>query len=770
MKFKTKAQNLKILKNNNFKIPPFVFFKLKDFNKNNKKYINIIQKKLGDKVAVRSSNYYEDQSKKTFAGKFESLLNIESKKKNDLINAIDKVAYSYKNFKHSKNEILIQDMVKNVKYSGVIFTSDPETGAPYFKINYTKSNDTSLVTSGNSLTETLIFYQHSQIYPKETFLKKLIFITKKILKFTKKNNLDIEFAITKNNIINILQIRELRTNSDKSKISEYPKDNLKKLKKKIKKLQSSHAHLLGKTTYFGVMPDWNPAEIIGIRPKPLDLSLYKELITDHVWAKNRKFFGYKDVTSSHLMTTFFGVPFVDLRVDFNSWLPEKLDLKTSKKLINFYLKKFKKNLFLHDKIEFDLIHSSLNFSTDQILTKQLKNDFKKKEIDSIKKNLLEISKLTFKNFLELKKDLRELDIRFQKINNSDMYMIDKIYWLIEDCKRFGTYPFAGFARCGFVAISFLKSMTENNIINLNERDLFLKSITNITSDLQKDLYSLPKKKFIDKYGHIRPNTYDINSLNYKDGFNFYFKKFKKENNSSPKFVFNKKIKGKLKIAIKKNNLDISPNQLIKFISESIKLRENSKFLFSRNINSILELIKKFGKRLSISSEDMAYLEISDLINLYYTIDGNNLKELLNTKIKSNKKNYKDNNMVTLPEIITSFKDIYFFQSLPTKINYIGNNIVKAKISLVKNKHLKNLKLSNKIVLIDKADPGYDFLFSHNILGLITKYGGANSHMAIRCAELGIQAAIGIGEKKFNELVSSNIVEIDGQKQTLKKIL
>ena len=41
------------------------------------------------------------------------------------------------------------------------------------------------------------------------------------------------------------------------------------------------------------------------------------------------------------MTTFFGVPFVDLRVDFNSWLPEKLDPKTSDKLINFYLKKFK---------------------------------------------------------------------------------------------------------------------------------------------------------------------------------------------------------------------------------------------------------------------------------------------------------------------------------------------------------------------------------------------------------------------------------------------
>ena len=37
-------------------------------------------------------------------------------------------------------------------------------------------------------------------------------------------------------------------------------------------------------------------------------------------------------------------------------------------------------------------------------------------------------------------------------------------------------------------------------------------------------------------------------------------------------------------------------------------------------------------------------------------------------------------------------------------------------------------------------------FFHKIKGLITKYGGANSHMAIRAAEIGLPSVIGVGEK------------------------
>ena len=72
----------------------------------------------------------------------------------------------------------------------------------------------------------------------------------------------------------------------------------------------------------------------------------------------------------------------------------------------------------------------------------------------------------------------------------------------------------------------------------------------------------------------------------------------------------------------------------------------------------------------------------------------------------------------------------------------------------------NISLDKKIILIENADPGFDWIFNKKILALITKYGGANSHMAIRCSELNIPAAIGCGEKKFNELINGNNIELD----------
>ena len=74
--------------------------------------------------------------------------------------------------------------------------------------------------------------------------------------------------------------------------------------------------------------------------------------------------------------------------------------------------------------------------------------------------------------------------------------------------------------------------------------------------------------------------------------------------------------------------------------------------------------------------------------------------------------------------------------------------------------VKDDALNGAIVLIENADPGYDWLFGRKLAGFVTTYGGANSHMAIRAAEFGLPAAIGVGEVKMDALAKAEIVELD----------
>ena len=168
------------------------------------------------------------------------------------------------------------------------------------------------------------------------FLKKYLVNIKKIEKIFSNDRLNIEFCV-KNKKFYLFQCRPLKflPRTDENKLQEA----LINVTKKIYKLQTVIPNLPGKTSYFSNMTDWNPAEMIGVRPTPLSLSLYTELITDEVWAEQRSNYFYKDVRPNRLMINLAGSPYIDLRVDFNSFLPASLPKTIQEKSINFYLNK-----------------------------------------------------------------------------------------------------------------------------------------------------------------------------------------------------------------------------------------------------------------------------------------------------------------------------------------------------------------------------------------------------------------------------------------------
>jgi len=763
MKIVSKARTLDKLKIKGAIIPQLKIFQSRNFLNNKEKITSKIKNNFKKYVAIRSSSADEDQINKSNAGKFLSFLNISSKNEKDLSNKITKVIKSYKKNIHN-SEFFVQEMVQKIKISGVILTRELENYLPCYNINYYVGKDSSAVTAGKEGSKNIIYIDNKKYKINKEF-KKLIEVVKEIKKKTKQNDLDIEFAVDISNRIYILQIRQLVIKKDNKKLKLDPEKLFLKLEKKIKKLKQKHYSLYGETTYFGVMPDWNPAEIIGIKPRPLALSLYQELITDHIWSQNRKIYGYKDLSQFHLMTTFYGTPFVDVRIDFNSWLPNSLSKNLSHKIINFYLKTFKQKKYLHDKVEFEILLTCYALNTK----KKIKERFKQLLNNQEQKTLINcLKQINIKANQQMKVDysmIANLIENQNKIEKSSLYYLDKIYWLIEDCKKYGTLPFAGLARCAFIATEILNSFVEEKIITNDEKINFLASIKTITTEMNEDLHK-NKKSFIKKYGHLRPGTYEITSLNYRKNFKNYFSKnyYKQEKKNNNIFNFSTLQKNKINIFIKESNIYKNFDDLIDFIKKSIKYREYSKFIFSKSIDLIFNNIQDFGLKFNIKNDDLSYLSINNLLELYFNLSNTSPIKKIKNDISANKKEYASNKNISLPDVITEAKDLFVQIRNDPKINFISNKSIVSKIYEYNKINLK-ADISG-VICIENADPGYDFLFSKNIKGLVTKYGGQNSHMAIRCAELNLPALIGVGEQIYNKITNNRFIKIDCN---LKKI-
>jgi phosphohistidine swiveling domain-containing protein len=169
-------------------------------------------------------------------------------------------------------------------------------------------------------------------------------------------------------------------------------------------------------------------------------------------------------------------------------------------------------------------------------------------------------------------------------------------------------------------------------------------------------------------------------------------------------------------------------------------------------------IEEFASAYGVSKQDAAFIDIATVIKLYSSLDFMDLKDTLQKDIDYNKNLYEYTKAIKLPAIILDPDDVYGFFLESGEANYITLKKVKAEIILEKD--INEQSPEGKIVFIKSADPGYDFLFTKNISGLVTQYGGANSHMSIRCAELGIPAVIGAGEKDFEDWSGYDKLEID----------
>ena len=732
------------------------------------------------RVIVRSSSLLEDTSQGSQAGTYESVPGVSGIE--EFQDAVNRVIGSYDD-DNDANQVLVQPMLSDVSICGVAFTLDPNTMGNYYVINYDNHGSTSAITSGNG-AEGKLYYKfkgepesiservggESSKCPMPTGqMEQLCLALRELEDFFGQENLDVEFAFSKmGGVLYILQVRALCV-CGKPADRKKQERQLRKIKEKISQAQKRKPFLCGEKALYSVMTDWNPAEMIGIYPKPLALSLYREIITDSVWAYQRDNYGYRNLRSFPLMVDFGGLPYIDVRVSFNSFVPAELEEELSDKLVNYYLDQLISHPAKHDKAEFDIVFSCYTFDLPERIQVLRDYGFSGEEINKIVNVLRNVTNRIIDHESGLwRRDYEKIQIlnkRYDEIMGSDFSRIEKVYWLLEDCKRYGTLPFAGLARAAFIAVQILRSLVTCGVFTDADYESFMCGINTVSSDMNRDFQELPQKAFLRKYGHLRPGTYDITSLRYDEALELYFD-WNRESRQDmagsgqdvkEEFRLSLRQLDLLKKQLYENGLTNDMLELMNFIKTVIEGREYGKFAFTRNLSMALKLIGEIGQEHGIAKEDCAFLHAHDIFELY--VSARDVRLNLLDSVERGKRNYEMARSIILPPIIISPEEVMQFYYPDSEPNYITTGRAAGLVcALGEGPHGEEMR--DRIVLIPSADPGYDWIFSRRIKGFITMYGGVNSHMAIRAGELSIPAVVGVGAKSYEMYKEAQVLEID----------
>lgn len=717
---------------------------------------------LNRRLIVRSSAQNEDTVQNSNAGKFLSVADVSGEKA--IWKAVEQVVEAMG--PDPANQVFIQPFLTDVELCGVAFTMDPNTGGNYYILNYDDTTgSTSSVTDGTG--EHLQTFYHfkgtdaSSLLPP---LDRVVALCQELEELFQRSALDLEFAVAGGELY-LLQVRPLVITKPLAEL-EVQAGCLGQVREKLRTSMLPHPDLCGQKTIYGVMPDWNPAEMIGLRPRALALSLYKEIITNGVWAYQRDNYGYRNLRSFPLMVDFCGLPYIDARVSFNSFLPKTLPQPLAEKLVDYYLERLRAHPEYHDKVEFEIAFTCYTFDLPERVKTLEGHGFTSEEQNCLVQDLREMTNsIIGKNGL-WRKDAQKIETlreKHQEIMDSALGAADKIYWLLEYCKRYGTLPFAGLARAGFIAVELLRSMVAVGGITEEERALYMNGLSTVGKNITRDLAVLSPAGFLAKYGHLRPGTYDICSPRYDQGRELYFDFARIQDEAET-------AKGEFKLTLKQyeffqhmleeHQLNVDVLSLFYFIRHAIEGREYAKFVFTHTLSDVLELLVELGAKFGLSREDMSYVSIQRLTAAYSS--AGDLEKILRDSIEEGRELERESAGLTLPPLLWEEEQIYSFFLPDGSPNFITQNRCTAETVLLPSEE----SLEGKLVLIRGADPGYDWIFSRSIAGFVTAYGGANSHMAIRAAEFGIPAVIGVGEKQFARYAAARCLEVDCRNRTV----
>jgi phosphohistidine swiveling domain-containing protein len=636
---------------------------------------------------------------------------------------------------------------------------------------------TDTVTGGYSCKKAYILRKGVRIPPPWNGVARAI---RSIELLLQTNNLVVEFALTTDGIVHVFQARRLPA------IYQITQQTETGITQKIRLAQGfigSH-----RSTIWSNMADWNPAEMLGEHPKPLDSSLYRYLIANGTWAKARASLGYRDVTPRELIHDIAGYPYINVEASFKSLCPAALSDLLASRFVKNRIDVLRSRPELHDKVEFEVMFTCADvvkpartqvladagFSAPEVI-------FIENALTMLTSSLLtNIQTILSEDMLRRKRLMNWLQRSSLSTENVNDHIaeLDYIVAALENCRDLGTFSFSRLSRLAFVARDMLGRMVVAGALTPDEYESFWRSINTTATNVVAAIHDLSngrlsKADFNKVYGHLRPHTYDITSPRYDQSELINTTNVREQARYSKNSAeFKPDVFRRISKCLAMSGLPDDAQKFLNFVSVSVQEREQSKFEFSALLSACLEEIAHLGEGLSLGRDELSFLTVDDIIeanNLQPERD--QLKKIWAENIYFRKAEWENDARIRLPALITEADDLVVVQPTKSKPNFITSHEAEGQIVILEDSRSSpSLELSGKIVVLEAADPGYDWIFSNKIAALVTKYGGAASHMAIRAAQFGIPAVIGCGDDLYHEFYVHEYARINCAKRHIEFII
>src|SRR5450432_1520296 len=703
----------------------------------------------GADVAVRSDHDDEDRRGQSSIGRYLSVLAVASDDAATLATAIDSVFASYGETR-PRDRLLIQYFVNPIRSAAVASTHALGDGAPYYCVSMAVGPSSVAVTRGDSCVTTWYVARDSAATAElpddvSNYLQTL----RGIESLAGGEPCEAELVIDAERRVWLLQARPITIQPVRSATVSI-------LRRKVETslfVANGHAPLLG------LMSDWNTAELLGEHPRPLAFDLFDRVIARRAWRLARVRLGYASLPGRHLLHPCAGRPYIDIDASFRSLVPIALAQTSASRLVAAWCQRLRERPELHDKIEFDVAISALGCDFDHALDERYPHALTREERERFRSALREPTRRALDHVLS-----ESLHLTFEpllKLPPPPSTPERLTRWCRANHEPVGI-AFAMAARQAFVVEAILRSLVTVGAIDELELRRLKTTVHTVASEFRtayaqghEDEQS--RSRLLERFGHLRAGTFEIAAPRLVDMADCL-------GPAQPIVATlacampSRAVLQRVNRALAPLDLGMDATRVFDQYSRAVRMREFGKFALSRVVSLTLDALAARAESLGVPREDAGWLRAASL--LARRADAGLLRE----HIARARDIHRTEARLRMPQLLVrpSLAVVTFDPGCP---NYVGTGCVDAcVVSIAASTRPAQVPVGS-IIATASADPGFEWIFLRRPVCLVTAYGGPNSHMAIRCAELGMPALLGLGPEAFRRVIASTRLAIDFDART-----